>query len=199
MLCEIEIFLRNIPHIQTGYDFDKWFSSHWHFHLHTYVLINDFLYWYYVNWPSCNIKVRCAPHNNHSYFLIYKQIDASISSMLWAMPCPQRMKGHLIDITQLCLSSLLQSVLLPWPPLRVFDACPSYHAFVWNSPHDPLIDTSHVILLYRHQFNLNFQPISLHVVNIFMIKYSHSQLHKINFMNIITLSTKNGTLYIWLP
>jgi hypothetical protein len=40
------------------------------------------------------------------------------------------------------------------------------------------------------QFNSNFQIISLHVVNNFMIWYPYSQLHKINFMNCITLFYK---------
>ena len=39
-----------------------------------------------------------------------------------------------------------------------------------------------------NQFNLSFQPISLHVVNHFMIWYPYSQLHKINFIFYIALS-----------
>ena len=37
----------------------------------------------------------------------------------------------------------------------------------------------------NNQFSLNLQPISLHVVNNFMIWYTYSQLHKINFMSCI--------------
>ena len=35
-----------------------------------------------------------------------------------------------------------------------------------------------------HQFNLNFQPPSLHAVENFMIWYLYSQFHKINFMKL---------------
>jgi hypothetical protein len=38
-----------------------------------------------------------------------------------------------------------------------------------------------------NQFNSNFEPISLHVVNNFMIWYMYSQFDKINLMNYITL------------
>ena len=41
-----------------------------------------------------------------------------------------------------------------------------------------------------NQFNFNIQPISLHIVAIFMIWYPYSQLHKINFMSCITLLQK---------
>ena len=41
-----------------------------------------------------------------------------------------------------------------------------------------------------NQFNLSFQPISLHVVNNFIIWYPYLQLHEINFMNYITLFHK---------
>jgi hypothetical protein len=39
----------------------------------------------------------------------------------------------------------------------------------------------------ENQFKLNFQPISLHVVNHFMIWCPYSQLQKINFMKCIAL------------
>ena len=41
-----------------------------------------------------------------------------------------------------------------------------------------------------NQFDLNFQSISLHVVNNFMIWYLYLQLHKIDFMNYIALFHK---------
>jgi hypothetical protein len=41
-----------------------------------------------------------------------------------------------------------------------------------------------------NQFNSNFQPISLHVVDNFMIWYPYSQFHKINFMNCVSLFHK---------
>jgi len=41
-----------------------------------------------------------------------------------------------------------------------------------------------------NQFNLNFQPISPHVVDNFMLWCPYSQLHKINFMNYIALFHK---------
>lgn len=39
-------------------------------------------------------------------------------------------------------------------------------------------------------FDLNFEPISLHVVDDFMIWYPYLQLHKINFINCMTLFHK---------
>ena len=41
-----------------------------------------------------------------------------------------------------------------------------------------------------NQFNVNFQPISLHVVNNFTIWYPYSQFHKINFIKCINLFYK---------
>ena len=41
-----------------------------------------------------------------------------------------------------------------------------------------------------NQFNLNFQPISLHIVNNFMIWFSYLELHKINFLNYELYFTK---------
>jgi hypothetical protein len=41
-----------------------------------------------------------------------------------------------------------------------------------------------------NQFNLNFQPISLYIVNNYMIWYPYLQLHKINFINCMTLFHK---------
>jgi hypothetical protein len=56
----------------------------------------------------------------------------------------------------------------------------------------------------NNQFNLNFQPISLHFENNLMIWYTYSQLHKINFTNCITLFHKEWhimykILLIWRP
>ena len=47
-----------------------------------------------------------------------------------------------------------------------------------------------------NQFNLNFQAISLHVLNNFMIWYPIPQFHKINFMNQITSSHKDCKSFI---
>jgi len=49
------------------------------------------------------------------------------------------------------------------------------------------IGTTNQVYCIDNQFNLNYQPTSLHVVNNSTIWYFYSQLHKINFMNYTTL------------